>query len=319
MNFRWIVLATLAGLMPVDVQAGKLEFPVGAVQIADQLTAMASTAIPVAPFQDGGVQSVVAEGQVSATAWQVPNSGLSTLQIMVKLRDQIVADGFEILLDCDQTQCGGFDFRYELDLISEPDMHVDLGDYRFVSAKKTTKNAAPEYISLMVSRSSQTGFVQITTVSPQSEITPTEVTRQNNNDPAILPTALTAGSLANLLTTSGSAPLEDLVFQTGSSQLGDTTFDSLRELAEFLKTNPTLKIALVGHTDAQGSLENNLALSKKRAASVVERLVLAHGASPSQMEAAGVGYLSPRAANLTEEGRTKNRRVEVILTSVSSD
>ena len=69
---------------------------------------------------------------------------------------------------------------------------------------------------------------------------------------------------------------------------------------------------LVGHTDAEGSLEANRALSERRALAVVERLVASHGIAPERLRAEGVGYLVPRAPNTTEEGRARNRRVEVV-------
>jgi len=73
----------------------------------------------------------------------------------------------------------------------------------------------------------------------------------------------------------------------------------------------------VGHTDAEGSLDGNIALSRRRAASVLERLVTAYQVDRRQMEAQGMGYLAPIASNLTEEGREANRRVEVIVTSTN--
>jgi OOP family OmpA-OmpF porin len=72
-------------------------------------------------------------------------------------------------------------------------------------------------------------------------------------------------------------------------------------------------VALVGHTDAQGTLDNNIALSKKRATSVLNRLVEKHGVDANQLTAEGMGYLSPIASNLSAEGREANRRVEAVL------
>ena len=89
----------------------------------------------------------------------------------------------------------------------------------------------------------------------------------------------------------------------------------MARLGAYLLANPDKTVALVGHTDAEGSLAGNIALSQRRAASVLERLVSVYGVPRSQMEAEGVGYLAPRLSNLTEEGRRKNRRVEVIMTS----
>ena len=72
---------------------------------------------------------------------------------------------------------------------------------------------------------------------------------------------------------------------------------------------------LVGHTDAVGALEGNIRLSKKRAEAVMRRLIDGYGVDPVQLSAEGIGYLSPRASNATEEGRRLNRRVEVVLLS----
>ena len=72
---------------------------------------------------------------------------------------------------------------------------------------------------------------------------------------------------------------------------------------------------MVGHTDAVGGLDGNVALSRRRASSVRDRLVGKYGVAGAQVTSDGVGFLSPRATNLTEAGRERNRRVEVILTS----
>jgi len=112
----------------------------------------------------------------------------------------------------------------------------------------------------------------------------------------------------------GSAVLQDVQFDTGSSQLTAENYETLISLSEYLQANPERTIALVGHTDAEGTLEGNVALSRKRA-QAARAWLIARGISGTQVEADGVGYLAPIASNLTEEGRTKNRRVEVILTS----
>lgn len=73
----------------------------------------------------------------------------------------------------------------------------------------------------------------------------------------------------------------------------------------------------VGDTDNSGGLEANIALSKKRAQAVPRQALLqAQGVQDAQVTSEGVGPLAPRATNLTEEGRRKNRRVEAVLTSV---
>ena len=83
----------------------------------------------------------------------------------------------------------------------------------------------------------------------------------------------------------------------------------------WLKADGARKVTLVGHTDASGGLEANVRLSKARAESVRRWLIDRLGVGADQVAAEGVGYLAPRATNQTEEGRQKNRRVEVISTS----
>jgi OOP family OmpA-OmpF porin len=124
-----------------------------------------------------------------------------------------------------------------------------------------------------------------------------------------------AGGLAAALAAEGHAVLEGLDFGTGASQLGPGPFPALDELAEWLRSNAEARAVLVGHTDASGALEANIAISRARAQSVRDRLVEAYGIEPARLSADGVGYLSPRAPNDTEAGRQANRRVEVVLTA----
>jgi OOP family OmpA-OmpF porin len=153
------------------------------------------------------------------------------------------------------------------------------------------------------------------TKSPEMPTAPVGPVARPQSDGSPVNGSLAGGSLAQSLAESGRFVLEDLEFETGSSALGDGTFDSLAMLARYLEEHPENGVTIVGHTDAQGSLNNNIALSRKRAGSVAQRLVSKFGIPRAQLDAEGMGFLSPRASNLTEEGRALNRRVEVILTS----
>ncbi len=99
----------------------------------------------------------------------------------------------------------------------------------------------------------------------------------------------------------------------GMAQLGAGDYASLRALAEYLAANPAARVALVGHTDATGALEVNIAISRRRAASVMERLASDYAVPRQQMTAEGMGWLAPLATNITPEGREANRRVEAVL------
>ena len=69
---------------------------------------------------------------------------------------------------------------------------------------------------------------------------------------------------------------------------------------------------MVGHTDNQGGLDYNMDLSRRRAGAVVAALTEQHGIAADRLRPAGVGPLAPAATNDTEEGRSLNRRVELV-------
>ena len=76
--------------------------------------------------------------------------------------------------------------------------------------------------------------------------------------------------------------------------------------------NPQLKLHVVGHTGNQGTADHNLDLSRRRAATVVRELGASHGVAPGRLDAFGCGLYAPVASNDSEEGRAKNRRVELV-------
>lgn len=297
----------LAFTPALALAAPTLSLPEGAVEAAGGVNPMQGFALPVGVFANGTVPTHPVQGEVTRTAWQIEGTA-TTMQLYQPLRDQLLAEGFEPLVECEDNACGGFDFRYAIDVLPEPDMHVDLGDYLFLSAERKAARA-PEYVTLLVSRSSLSGFVQLVRIGPAE-------TRPIAAAPAIAAEATgEAQSLGARLESQGAVALDDLVFQTGSAQLGEGDFPSLRAIADYLAANPSALVMLVGHTDAEGSLAANISLSEKRARSVVERLIGVFGVNPAQLSADGVGYLAPRASNLTEDGRKLNRRVEAMLAS----
>lgn len=306
---RFLVFLTV--LLAHPACAVTLDVPGNARLQTEETLALGSYLLPTGPFADGQVPGVAVEGEVQRQAWLVEAEGLSTLQILAPLRDQLTAAGFVVLYDCDTDNCGGFDFRFGIEVMAAPAMYVDLGDFRYLAAKADT-DKGPEYVTLLVSRSSLSGFLQITRIGPPIEAAAIVTAPQA---PLRATSTATPGDFAAEIEVNGHVILSDLTFETGSAQLGPGPFTSLQTLADYLLANPSRRVALVGHTDSQGALDANIALSKRRAGSVLERLVTDYGIARSQVAAEGMGFLSPLASNLTPEGRDLNRRVEVIITS----
>lgn len=316
MRINTLIRAAIFAACPAAGFAMTLEFPVNSVRVLDETESVGSYELPLGGWNDGEIETFTAEGEVIRQVWRIPSTNLTTLQILGPLREQLTEDGYDIVFECKDWACGGFDFRYGINVAPEPQMHVDLGNYRFLSARMEGDNEN-QVLSLLISRRSDTAFVQVTIVGPSGAPRP-NLTPSTKTQPSQPSTELsfdpTGNGLGVMLESEGHAVLDDLTFATGSSTLSDGTYPSLSALADYLKTNPNRNVTLVGHTDAEGSLPGNIALSKRRATSVMDRLVDSFGISRSQISAEGMGYLSPRASNLTDDGRTQNRRVEVILT-----
>lgn len=109
--------------------------------------------------------------------------------------------------------------------------------------------------------------------------------------------------------------LKLITFQTGSYDILDASEPELRRLKYFLDTNPNVKVEISGHTDNTGNISSKKELSERRAERVRDWLLKA-GVSGRQMQVAGYGETKPIGDNDTEEGRAKNRRVEVEIVEI---
>lgn len=297
------VTGVLLGVGSVSL-AQDVSLPSSAERTFDIIQDPGVYALPIGVWTaEAGLPTRRIEGRISVEAWRLENAGATPFQMAAPLRDDLSNAGFEIVLDCAATQCGGFDFRFATTVLPAPEMFVDLTDFHVISG------LSPEgAVSILTSRDDRKGYVQIIRAG-------TGAARGATDTKAAPVLGSAAKDIATTLEAQGHVVLRDLVFQTGSSSLGDGTVASLDALAAYLVANPKRQILFVGHTDAVGSLEGNQALSRKRAQAAVDYLRKRHNIPAAQIGANGVGFLSPRASNLTAEGRETNRRVEAVLIS----
>jgi OmpA-OmpF porin, OOP family len=123
---------------------------------------------------------------------------------------------------------------------------------------------------------------------------------------------VSATEIAKRLDTSGQVILSGILFDFNKSQLKPDSRPALDEIAAFLKQDPARKVYLVGHTDNVGGFDFNMQLSQARADAVAADLVTTYGINTARLKGHGAGPLAPIASNVTDEGRAKNRRVELI-------
>lgn len=103
-----------------------------------------------------------------------------------------------------------------------------------------------------------------------------------------------------------------IFFDTDKADLKPESKLALDEIAKLLKEDGGLRIYVVGHTDNQGTLAHNMDLSKARAASVVKALETQYSIPGARLASYGDGPYAPVASNDSEDGRAKNRRVELV-------
>jgi outer membrane protein OmpA-like peptidoglycan-associated protein len=121
-----------------------------------------------------------------------------------------------------------------------------------------------------------------------------------------------AEAMGNDINLTGHVSIYGIYFDTGKSEIKSESDVAIAEIAKLLKNNGALKIYVVGHTDNVGSFDSNMKLSKDRADAVAKALTAKHGIAAARLKPYGVASLAPVTSNDTEEGKAKNRRVELV-------
>ncbi len=133
-------------------------------------------------------------------------------------------------------------------------------------------------------------------------------------EPAPTPAAapVTAAAMNSNLASTGQVTLYGITFDFDKADIKPESKAQIDEIAKVLAGNAELKLRVIGYTDNKGTADHNLKLSQRRADSIVAALVKNYGIAASRLSAIGAGSNAPVASNDIEEGRAKNRRVELL-------
>jgi len=238
------------------------------------------------------------EGKITRIVYDAP-AGRSLLEIYRNYESALKKAGFEILFACVNNEgCGE----------GSPSLYAASGDedwnwgsgQRYLSAK----GSRPEgdvYVSLHI------GQWADLTRGASIVLYVVEVKRMEGDLVKV-----DAAALASDLTKTGHSAVYGIYFDTGKAEVKPESEDALKEIAKLLAQDAQLKLLVVGHTDNVGTLASNMDLSKRRADAVVQVLAGKYGIAAARLTAQGAGPLAPVASNKGEEGRAKNRRVELV-------
>ncbi len=123
---------------------------------------------------------------------------------------------------------------------------------------------------------------------------------------------VTAKLMTEKMDKKGHVALDGIFFETGKSIIMDKSIPSLKNIAEYLNNNQDKKFLIIGHTDNVGRIQSNMILSESRAKAVMNELATKYGIKAEQLKAFGVANFSPMVSNFTDDGKAKNRRVEIV-------
>lgn len=124
---------------------------------------------------------------------------------------------------------------------------------------------------------------------------------------------VTVANIEASLEETGAIAFYEIYFDFGKSSLKSESAAALQTMADYLKQNPDQQFFIVGHTDNVGNYQTNLTLSQARAAAVLQELKSNYSITGSNIEAVGIGPVAPVASNQSEDGRARNRRVELVI------
>ena len=288
-------LASLVCLMSTYVFA--LELPSSARLVLSDKTDVKNISVEISAWdREKGISRLDFRGRTTTKVFQIDSTSLTLDQMLQPIITHLNDKQFSIELYCNTNVCGGFNFLKNLTVSNPPFMLVNVANYSVITAVKNSSA-----ISLVASKLGNTIYLQILSIGT------------TDNDLILQDQEPLKDDYSSKLKEDGAIVLDDLIYRSGSADLGPGPFKSLSDLANFLKGTPGSSIILVGHSDAIGELRKNIELSRNRAQAVVDRLIKDYGIDQSRISAQGIGFLSPKTNNSTEKSRKKNRRVEAIL------
>ncbi len=240
------------------------------------------------------------EGKIFRIFYSLPTDAGSVYEIYSNYLNALKNNGAEILFSCRQvTDCGKYFWDYLRDLDRKIKMPPYYGEEMAYIAAKFSKDGMGYYVTVIPGYGlSEIGY----------EVTVVEVKEMEQQ--------ISLNGIEKAMNENGKVSLYGILFDTGSDQIKPSSFVEIELIAQYLKNNPQKKVYIVGHTDNTGSYQSNLSLSERRATAVVKALSTQYGIEANRMTSAGVGPVAPESKNTSEEGRKKNRRVEIVLNEI---
>lgn len=310
-----VATSTASAQMPADVPGAK-DHPVISRYAGSWLVGQDLRGFDEATLPSGEASTARVDGKVSRLFYLGP-AGRGLAEVQRNYEDALARAGAKKIDACAGTACGMRDFNP----LRTPPKQLSSGRLEGWDSKTLTDEfLARDDVRYWYGTLDAAGrTLHVVVLSAPSAI---QVLRDKHVatlvqviEPKAMDTGMVtvdAAALAKGLQAQGRIALYGLYFDTGKAEIKPESKPQLDEMGKLLQAQPALKVHIVGHTDNQGSLEGNLALSRQRAQAVVDALVKGYKVDAKRLGAAGVASYAPLAGNADEAGRARNRRVELV-------
>ena len=259
-----------------------------------------SSALPMGPVNEENTitKNQHLEGKITRIVYVAP-AGRTVLEVFRNYQDALKKGGFETLFTCGPQGCGSTIANAYANSGDNADYWGPEHGIHYISAK-LARQEGDVYVSLLVDDQGPDSRTD-------AELYVIEVKPMESGLITV-----DAASLANDINRTGHASVYGIYFDTGKADIKPESAATLSEIAKLLQGDPTLKLYVVGHTDNQGALDLNMDLALRRAEAVLAALTTKYAVPAGRLKAYGCGPYAPVASNDSEDGRAKNRRVELV-------
>jgi len=264
--------------------------------------------VPTGPVTDDGFESSeIVEGEYFEYTYRFENNDVSTMRVKASYRDALEENGFEILWAGSEEELG---YRDGVGFLIDGD--YERPDRACCSAERNS------YIRYLAAQSAD-GSVLMSLLTFRAQlgmgtVALVDVVQTEQMDTSMDHQPLSSDDMESGIKENGRIAVQNILFETNSDEILPESADALETIAELMNNQQNLNLLVVGHTDNTGNFDYNLSLSMDRATSVVNYLVSEKGISDDRLRPAGAGMMAPATTNRTEEGRSLNRRVELVET-----
>lgn len=245
------------------------------------------------------------EGRHLRLTYEGP-AGRSALEMFRNHEEALAARGFERLYACRGAECGpGFTVLGAIEGVAGTAGLPQVLDGQRYGLFRLARDTGTVWVAIYANERPAAGN------RPLVPFALIEVVEERAMDAGRIQ-FVDATEMERAIGATGRVALYGILFDFDRAEIKPESRPTLEEIAKYLRANPQVGLIVAGHTDATGAFDYNVELSRRRAAAVVAALTREYGIAPARLTPFGVGPAAPVAPNDSEDGRAKNRRVELV-------